>query len=218
MQLVLHLGTDALEPATHLVIDELHVFPSVVKRLKLRCQVLLLMGKMGILSLLRFCLVFHCHEVLNLSLVVFFALFIVHVRSLDLATVFIRDLQLSHLLQLLLVQSLELVVLLLICTNREDELSVGLLLSHELGDDFAHVGVVRLTANLLEALLDVFVVGHLSAHAFLEECRPETIDNQLMPHLDLFHVLGLILGQLGDLSLTLRSSQTFLQRVLLVLN
>ena len=135
------------------------------------------MRKMGILSLPRFRVVFHCHEKLNLSLVVFFALFIVQVRSFDLAAVFTRDLQLSHLLQLLLVESLELVVLLLICTNCKDELSVCLLLSHELGDDFTHVRVVRLAANLLEALLDVFVVGHLSAHAFLEECRPEAIDN-----------------------------------------
>ena len=218
VELVLHLRADSLQPAAYLVVDELHVFPAVVERLKLCCQVLLLVREMRILSLLCFCFIFHGHEVLNLCFVVLFGMLIVLVGPLDLATVFICNLQLSHLLQLLLVLGLELVVLLLICTNGKDELGVGLLLRHELSDDLAHVRVVRLAANLLEALLNVLVVGHLSAHAFLEEGRPEAIDNQLVSHLDLFDVLGLILGQLGDFGLTLGTSQTFLQRVLLVLN
>ena len=113
---------------------------------------------------------------LDLCLVIFLSLLIVHVRPFNLATVFICNLQLSHLLELLFVQSFQLVVLLLICTDGQNKLSVGLFLGHELCDDLTHVRVVSLAANLLETLLNVSVIGHLSAHAFLEEGRPKAID------------------------------------------
>ena len=62
------------------------------------------------------------------------------------------------------------------------------------------------------------VLGHLLAHAFLEEGRPEAVHKQALPLLNLVGVPRQIRGSLSDLSLSLRASQPFLQRILLILN
>jgi hypothetical protein len=62
------------------------------------------------------------------------------------------------------------------------------------------------------------VIGHFLRHLFLKEGRPDAIHQKLCSLLDFILILRVVLGSLSDLSLALRSSQSRLQSVLLVLD
>ena len=136
----------------------------------------------------------------------------------NLASVFICNLQITHTTSLFLVQGFELIVLLLVLTHSEQERCVSLLLSHELLNDLTYIRVIGLIADGLEGLLDVSELSHFSAHAFLKECGPKSVDKQALSLLDFIGVLRLVGSALGDLSLTLGSCQTLLKSVLFVLD
>lgn len=170
MDLISNLGSDALQPATNLIIDQLHILASLHQRLKLSLKLLLLDGQMCILSLALLHVVLEQHERVNFGLMCELCLLIVNVcRPLNRAAVLIGNLELSHSLGFFFVLFFQLVVLLLICCDSDKEGCIGLLLCHKLSDNLAHILVVSLAANLLEARLNVAILGHFSAHAFLKE-------------------------------------------------
>jgi len=143
---------------------------------------------------------------------------VVSARSLDLAAVLVLDLQLSHSLLPDLVVSLQLVVLLLICSNGKNKWCVCLLFGHELGDDLTNIGVIGFTANFLEALLDVSILLHFFSHAYLKEGGPKAVHEQWFSQVKLFDVSWIILCKFSDFLLSLMPSKSLLQRILLVLN
>ena len=73
---------------------------------------------MGVLALLLLCVVLELEERVHLLLVLEVCLFIIGVRRpIDRAPILVGDLELADALQLLLVDLLELVILLLICSD-----------------------------------------------------------------------------------------------------
>ena len=62
------------------------------------------------------------------------------------------------------------------------------------------------------------VVSHFSVHSFLKEGGPSSIDKETGTLLDLIRVPRLVSGSFGDLLLALGSSESLLERVLLVLD
>jgi hypothetical protein len=169
IKLFLHLSNDSLSPAADLVVDELDVLLTLREELHFLSQLLLLTLQVRELALPDL-LVVHCsYECTHLLFVCLVGLLVVCVRPNHLASVFVRDLELTHHFLLRNILCLQFVVLLLILTDSKEERGVSLLLRHELLHDLTHVGVVRLVANGLEALLDMPVVLHLSTHSFLEK-------------------------------------------------
>ena len=77
---------------------------------------------------------------------------------------------------LLLVDFLERIVLLFSLTNSCEEVSVGLLLRHELLDHLLDIRVAGACSDLMEGLLDGLVLDHLFVHALLEESCPCFLD------------------------------------------
>lgn len=111
--------------------------------------------------------------ILELAHLVFISLknnLIIGVRLVDSPSILIGNLQLTYSLLLLLIEYPQLVILLLILANSHKQMGIRLLLSHELLHDFSYVRIVGLKSNVLKAILYVSVVGHLSAHSFLEKC------------------------------------------------
>ena len=95
---------------------------------------------MGILALLCLHLVFSRDQCLDLVVVKFMSLLVILGRRLDdLASVFVGDLQFTNPVLLLLVQCLQLIILLLVGTDSQQQLCVGLLLGHELLDDLPDI-------------------------------------------------------------------------------
>ena len=174
---------------------------------------------MGILALLCLRVVLCLHQLAHLQVVRLLELLVVrHHGLLNVPTVFVGDLQLEDALLLGLVQRLQLVVFLLVCADSQQKLRVGLLLGHELGDNLTDIRVVGLGTDLLEALLNVPIVLHLPTHALLEERRPKPIEKELGTQFQLIGVLGLVLGELSDLSLAFRATETLVECLLLVLD
>ena len=145
-------------------------------------------------ALLRFCLVFCCHENLHLLFILLSCLLVISSRFLDVSSVFVLNLELSDQLGLLPVCIFHLVILLLVCTDSKQKLRVSLFLCHEFLHDFPDVWVVSLGSDLLETFFNTLVLGHLSAHSLLVEGGPESVDEQILPFLYFFYIFRLVLS------------------------
>ena len=81
--------------------------------------------------------------------------------------VFVRDAESVQLLLLLVVEASELVDGLLVLADGTEQLSVCLLASEELVDKLLDVRVASAGPDLLEGLLELAVLAHLSLHLLL---------------------------------------------------
>ena len=219
LKLFLHLGNNTLRPASYLIIDYLHVFLAIKYTLQRGLQLSPLALYVGILSLSRFHLVLSTSKDVHLSLERFGSRLIVVCRLLNNdSSILISDSKLAHPLLLRFINLFQLFILSLIRGNSLKERWISLFLGHELLHDLTYVRIVGLESDLLEACFEVTILGHLLAHAFLEEGWPKAIDKQALPLLNLVWVSRQISSSLSNLSLSLRTCQPFLQSILLVLN
>ena len=133
-------------------------------------QLTLLALYVGILSLSSLHLVLCASKDGHLSLERFGSGLIVLCRLLNnTASILISDSQLAHPLLLRLINLFQLFILSLILRDSHEERRISLFLGHELLHDLTYVRIVGLESDLLEACFEVTILGHLLAHAFLEE-------------------------------------------------
>ena len=133
-------------------------------------QLSLLALYVGILSLACLHLVLCTSKDGHLSLERFGSGLIVLCRLLNnTASILISDSQLAHPLLLRLINLFQLFILSLILRDSHEERRISLFLGHELLHNLTHVRIVGLESDLLEACFEVTILGHLLAHAFLEE-------------------------------------------------
>ena len=133
-------------------------------------QLGLLALNVGILSLSCLHLVLCASKNGHLSLKRFGSGLIVLCRLLNnTASILISNSQLAHPLLLRLINLFQLFILSLILSDSHEKRRISLFLGHELLHNLTYVRIVGLESDLLEACFKVTILGHLLAHAFLEE-------------------------------------------------
>lgn len=105
-----------------MVIDQSHVLATLHEGLKLSLELLLLDRQVGVLTFMLLSIVVEQHEGMNLLLMLQPRLLVIRVRwPLNLAAIFVRDLELTYALMLFFVDFLKLVVPLLIRNDGHEE-------------------------------------------------------------------------------------------------
>jgi len=106
----------------------------------------------------------------------------------------------------------------LIFRDSREQLRVSLLPGQEPVHNLIDVGEPCSSPNLLEGIFDGIVSIHFLLHLLFEEGGEESVDQELVSHLDFILVLVLIGCHIGDLLLSTNSVHSSLQGLLLVLD
>ena len=106
---------------------------------------------------------------------------------------------------------------LLILSHSSEQLSIGILPSHELLHNVLHISTPSSSPNTLKSLLHSTRLLHLIIHLLLIEHGPHLLHCKVLPQLYLIRVLVLISCRLCNLTLPPHSVHSLLQCILLVL-